>query len=215
MPARSDDRIVSGSAVVFSAMIIGSPAAPRMEATRPSSGSFQALMSTSTTSGRMRSRRSRKLLTSPRSWCSTMIRNGSVAQQSPASAPRVPGFRLPGRWSADTCGVSRSPAHFAAPPAAAAGARPGFTGGGGCRAAPAPESSGAAAWRRSRLAFLALLISCSTGIVSSGGFTGTGPVLSMPGCAFRRSLFLVMKGYGILQRRAAAGRPESAAPLPA
>ena len=34
----------------------------RIEATRPSSGSFQPLISTSTTSGRMRSRRSRKLL---------------------------------------------------------------------------------------------------------------------------------------------------------
>ena len=49
-----------------------------------------------------------------------------VGEGRPAPAPRVPGFRLPARWSADTCGVSRSPVHFPAPPAAAVGARPGF-----------------------------------------------------------------------------------------
>src|ERR1035437_1981943 len=80
MPALSEERMASDSAVVLSAMIMGSPAAVRMEATRPSSGSFHPLISTSTTSGRMRSRRSRKLLTSPTSWCSTMMRNGRSAR---------------------------------------------------------------------------------------------------------------------------------------
>src|SRR5450432_891963 len=76
IPARSDDKMASESAVVFRAMIMGSPAALRIEVTKPSSGSFQPLMSTSTTSGRMRSSRSRKFVTSPTSWCSTMMRNG-------------------------------------------------------------------------------------------------------------------------------------------
>ena len=60
IPARSEDRIASASAVVFRATIMGSPVAVRMDETSPSSGSFQPLMSISTTSGRMRSRRSRK-----------------------------------------------------------------------------------------------------------------------------------------------------------
>ena len=32
---------------------------------------------------------------------------------------------------------------------------------------------------------------------SGGGFTGTGPVLSIPGWRISISLFLVMKGYGM------------------
>ena len=102
IPARSAARIGSASALVFRAMIMGSPTAPRMEATSPSSGSFQLLISISTTSGRMRSSRSRKLVTSPMSWCSTMTRNGS-SERPPAPVPTVPGFRSPVQWSADTC----------------------------------------------------------------------------------------------------------------
>ena len=78
--------------MVFSAMIIGSPAAARMEATSPSRGSFHPLISTRTTSGRMRSRRSRKLLTSPTSWCSTMMRNGRSAEGGLRLIPEFPVF---------------------------------------------------------------------------------------------------------------------------
>ena len=92
-----------GSAVVLSAMIIGSPAAARMEATRPSSGSFQPLISTSTTSGRMRSRRSRKLLTVAEILLFDDDAERQIGEAWPAPGPRVPGFRSPVRWSADTC----------------------------------------------------------------------------------------------------------------
>ena len=92
--------MASDSALLFSAMIIGSPILARMEATRPSSGSFQPLMSISTTSGRIRSRRSRKLLTSPMSWCSTMMRNGRSARHACACSTELAVFdgQSDGQW---------------------------------------------------------------------------------------------------------------------
>src|ERR1022692_2906968 len=112
MPARSEERMASASAVVLSAMIMGSPAAARMEATKPSRGSFHPLISTSTTSGRMRSRRSKKLPTSPTSWCSTIMRNGSSARVACAwsqssrfsiARPMVSGYM----WSLPVAGSLR------------------------------------------------------------------------------------------------------------
>ena len=99
-------------------MIIGSPAAFRMDATRPSSGSFQPLISISTTSGRIRSSRSMKLVISPRSRCSTITRNGSRATGRPAPAPSssrfsiaspmVRGYMLRLRLPRSLAGASRS-----------------------------------------------------------------------------------------------------------
>ena len=54
--------------------------------------------------------------------------------------------------------------------------------------------AGGAAWPSLRC-----WINCSTGIESAGGFTGTGPVLSIPGCRMSVSLFLVMNGIGIFR----------------
>ena len=180
MPARSEDRIASASAVVLSAMIIGSPAAARIDATSPSSGSFQPLMSTRTTSGRIRSRRSRKLLTSPISWCSTMMRNGRSASVACAwshssrfsiASPMVNGY------------MKGSPGYLPDPPPVPVpppvlGVSPGFSEGGvGCTG-----TSWSVWWAAAPPGLpCAAAASSSTGIVSDDGCTGTGPVLSMPG----------------------------------
>ena len=216
MPARSDERIASDSAVVFSAMIIGSPAAARIEATRPSRGSFQPLISTSTTSGRMRSRRSRKLLDIADILVFDDDAERQVGEAWPAPAPRVPGFRSPVRWSADTCGVSPSPYHFAG----AAGRR-----------LPVPRPG--LHRRRRGLAAPARIGLAASGPAEPPGLpcaadqlfdrhasplaASPAPARSCPYPAARisTSLFFVMNGIGHVQRRAAAVRRESAAPLPA
>ena len=154
---------------------MGSPVAPRMEATRPSSGSFQPLISTSTTSGRMRSRRSRKLPISPMSWCSTMMRNGSSARQACACSQRS-------RFSIASPMVSGYIADLQI-----AGSRPAAPGAMRRRAAPGLrrrhrrhgydlESRGGAertlAWPCCRFCS-----SCSTASNAAGGCTGDRPGL--------------------------------------
>ena len=173
--------MASESAVVFRAMIIGSPMAARMEATRPSSGSFQPLMSISTTSGRMRSRRSRKLPTSPMSWCSTMMRNGKLGQARLGLLPELAVLDGQSDGQRIHCESPGCAAHLLPPPGGAGrGAGVGRRGAGAmgmiwkrrgpwARDRPAPASGPLPVLPR--------------GIVSDGGFTGTGPVLSIPGCA--------------------------------
>src|ERR1035441_6707711 len=152
MPARSEERMASASAAVLSAMIMGSPAAARMEATRPSRGSFHPLISTSTTSGRIRSRRSRKLPTSPTSWCSTMMRNGRSARVACAwsqssrfsiAKPMVSGYM----WDLQVAGSLSG--------ASGGGRRQAWIHGWGRRGRGYDQELRVG--RRSRLAFLALL----------------------------------------------------------
>ena len=144
--------------------------------TRPSRGSFQSLMSVSTTSGRTRSRRSRKLLSSPQ----VLVlhrhperharRQACVCSQSSRfsiAKPMVSGY------------MARAPAHFPPLPGwfmAAAGAKPGFTGAAGAGAASEP--SGTEAWAASgRPACRHFCFSNSSSRNGfARGFTGTGPV---------------------------------------
>ena len=102
MPARMAARIASASAVVFSAMIMGSPMALRIDETRPSSGSLQPLISTSTTSGPHALQAVQKVA----EVADVLVLHDDAKRQlgadRPGSAPRVPGSRSPSRWSADT-----------------------------------------------------------------------------------------------------------------
>src|ERR1035441_742704 len=118
----------------------------------------------------------------------------AARQGWPAPGPRVPDFQLPGRWSADTCKVSRSPDHLAAPPVEE-GVKPGFGDGAAVGAGTIRNCglAGGAAWPSLRC-----WINCSIGMESAGGLTGTGPVLSIPGWYISPSVFLVRKDCGML-----------------
>src|ERR1039458_6015275 len=107
----------------------------------------------------------------------------AARQGWPAPGPRVPDFQLPGRWSADTCKVSRSPDHLAVPPVED-GVKPGFTDGDGTAFGTIRNwgLAGGAAWPSLRR-----WINSSIGMVLVCGLTVPVPVLSIPGWEIPRA----------------------------